>query len=187
MDALLIVLPVFGAIALGYGASRVGLLSDRAGEGLEEFDYVVAIPALIVRSLTNATEPLQSPWGFWAAYFLGVAATGGTTSLVLMGLFGETWRKATVAGIAASFRNTVLVGIPIILSTFGEPAAAPLFLLISVHLPMRQRQEVQEVLSSLRGSLAPPPVSAEGERPQIGTLSNLSEPRFLSGCETSLA
>src|SRR3954468_10002508 len=43
---------------------------------------------------------------------------------------------------------------------------------------MRQRQEVQEVLPPLRGSPAPLPVSAEGERPQIGTLSNLSEPRF---------
>src|SRR5215210_4265775 len=43
---------------------------------------------------------------------------------------------------------------------------------------MRQRQEVQEVLPPLRGSPAPPPVSAEGERPQISTLSNLSEPRF---------
>jgi predicted permease len=65
-----------------------------------------------------------------------VAATWGTTSAELMGLFGETWRKATVAGIAASFSNTVLVGISIILSTFGEPAAAPLFLLISIHLPV---------------------------------------------------
>src|SRR3954466_10549899 len=45
-------------------------------------------------------------------------------------------------------------------------------------LPVRQRQEVQEVLPPLRGSPAPPPVSVEGARPQIGTLSNLSEPRF---------
>jgi hypothetical protein len=53
-----------------------------------------------------------------------------------MGLFGESWHKTTVAGIAASFSNTVLVGISIILSTFGEPAAAPLFLLVSIHLPV---------------------------------------------------
>src|SRR3982751_5766157 len=136
MATLYIVLPVFGAIAIGYGAGRFGLLSDRTGEGLEEFVYVVAIPALIFRSLTNATEPLQSPWSYWAAYFLGAALTWGTTSAVLMGLFGETWRKAMVAGIAASFSNTVLVGISIILNTFGEPAAAPLFLLISIHLPV---------------------------------------------------
>ena len=97
---------------------------------------MIAIPALIFRSLTNATEPLQSPWSYWAAYFLGVAITWGTTSLVSMGLFSEDWRKATVAGIAASFSNTVLVGISIILSTFGEASAAPLFLLISVHLPL---------------------------------------------------
>ncbi|MFL5337612.1 MAG: hypothetical protein ACJ8H8_31690 [Geminicoccaceae bacterium] len=49
--------------------------SVRTREGLEEFVYVVAVPALIVCSLTNAAEPLQSPWSYWAAYFLGVAVT----------------------------------------------------------------------------------------------------------------
>ena len=151
-----IVLPVFGLIALGYCAGRLQLLSDRAGEGLEEFVYVVAIPALIVRSLTNATEPIQSPWSYWAAYFLGVAVTWGTTFLVLMGLFGKNWNKATVAGIAASFSNTVLVGISIILSTFGEPAAAPLFLLVSIHLPLMTT--VGTVLMEMAG----------GERTSIG-------------------
>ena len=41
-----------------------------------------------------------------------------------------------VVGFAAGQANTVMMGIPLILSAYGEEGAVPLFLLVAIHLPV---------------------------------------------------
>src|ERR1700712_2068129 len=48
----------------------------------------------------------------------------------------RTYSESVIAGFSAGQANTVLVGIPVILKAFGDAGAAPLFLLIAVHLPI---------------------------------------------------
>jgi malonate transporter len=68
---LVVVLPVFGLLGLGYAAARFGLLSYQAGEGLSEFVFTFCIPPLIFRTMATATPArFSQPWGYWGAYFL---------------------------------------------------------------------------------------------------------------------
>jgi malonate transporter and related proteins len=136
LGSIEIVLPVFGLIVVGYLATRIGLISHRAGEGLSEFVFTLAVPCLIFRTLVRAELPPVQPWGYWISYFAGVAVVWVLAMLLARRVFAVTGISAVVAGFSAGQANTVLVGIPMILKAYGDEGAVPLFLLIAVHLPV---------------------------------------------------
>lgn len=133
---LVVVLPVFGLLGLGYAAARFGLLSYQAGEGLSEFVFTFCIPPLIFRTMATASLPDSQPWGYWGAYFLGLALTWALAMAIGRGVFKLDPRENVVAGFSAAQSNTALVGIPLLLQAFGDAGAVPLFLLLAVHLPV---------------------------------------------------
>ena len=126
LASLGIVLPVFGLIGVGYLARQTRLVTDRAGDGLSEFVFALAVPCLIFRTLASAEIPPVQPWGYWISYFAGVAvvwAPGDAWSAGASSRVGGT--AAVVAGFAAGQANTVLVGIPMILKAYGERGRGP--------------------------------------------------------------
>jgi len=131
-----IVLPVFGVIALGYFSVWTKLLSERAGEGLNDFVFVIAVPAMIVKTLLGAALPEGSPWGYWLSYFVGVAIVWSFVQIMVWKLYARPGREAVIMGFSSGQANVVLMGIPLVLTAYGEAGAVPLFLLIAVHLPL---------------------------------------------------
>lgn len=135
-DLVSIVLPTFGLIALGYVAGRLRLLGDRAGDGLSDYVFLIAIPSLIFRTLSTSGAVAENPWGYWIAYFGGVAVVWAVAMILALRAFGRDRREAAIHGFSAGQSNTVLVGVPLILKVYGDAGAAPLFLLLGVHLPI---------------------------------------------------
>jgi predicted permease len=135
-DILAIILPVFGLIALGFLAVRTGIMSAATGEGLSDYVFALAVPALIFRTLSTGSLPSASPWGFWFAYFAGVVVVWAAAMAIAILLMKRSREEAVVHGFLAGQSNTVLVGIPLILAAYGEEGAVPLFLLIAIHLPI---------------------------------------------------
>jgi malonate transporter len=136
MGSIAIVLPVFGLIGIGYAARLFGLVGDRAGEGVSDFVFALAVPCLIFRTLVRADVPDVQPWGYWIAYFAAVAIVWAMASFAARRFFGLAGTAAVVVGFAAGQANTVMMGIPLILSAYGEEGAVPLFLLVAIHLPV---------------------------------------------------
>ena len=135
-DLVSIVLPTFGLIALGYAAGRLKLLGERAGDGLSDYVFLIAVPALIFRTLAAGGTSAENPWGYWIAYFGGVVVVWAAAMILARRVFGRGKAEAAVHGFAAGQSNTVLVGVPLILNVYGDAGAAPLFLLLGVHLPI---------------------------------------------------
>jgi malonate transporter len=131
-----IVLPVFGLIGVGYVAAWTGLLTRATGEALADFVFTIPIPLLLFRTLSSAEMPAAVPWGLWGAYFAGMAFTWALSDAVVRIIFGRDGRAGVVAGIAGTYSNLVLIGIPLILASFGSAGAVPLFLLIAIHMPV---------------------------------------------------
>ena len=136
LHVLSVVLPIFGLMGMGYGARAIGYLSDRTGEGLSDFVFAIAIPALIFKTLTAAQLPGAQPWGYWFSYFGGVLVVWTLATVIARKFFAVSHVEGVVAGFTAGQSNTVLVGIPLILEAFGPEGAVPLFLLIAIHLPI---------------------------------------------------
>ncbi|MCG8418127.1 MAG: AEC family transporter [Proteobacteria bacterium] len=131
--AVSLVLAIFGVIAVGFIAARTGFLARAAIDGVDRYVFTFALPALMFRSLANTELPATLPWGLWLCYYpatLLVWAVGSTIArLVLRRSFGES----AVIGFGGAQANTVLLGIPIILTGLGDKAGPPLFFILAFH------------------------------------------------------
>jgi malonate transporter and related proteins len=135
LAALSIVAPVFALVALGFTVARARLVSAEAGNALSEFVFVLAIPALLFRTVSGATLPDSVPFPLWITYFAALAVCWAIAHRVALRM-GRDARESAIIGFSAGQANTVLVGIPMILGTLGERGTLPAVLIIAVHLPI---------------------------------------------------
>lgn len=131
-----IVLPVFGIIAIGYAASWTGLVTERVSDGLSEFIFVIAMPALLFRTMVTNELPSAIPWGYWSVYVVGLGAAWGITHVAARRLFGAEPLEAVIAGLNVGQGNLVVAGVPLVLKAFGDDATIPVALLIAINLPL---------------------------------------------------
>ncbi|MEQ9488930.1 MAG: AEC family transporter [Alphaproteobacteria bacterium] len=134
MDIVINVIgPVFGIVIMGYAATKVGWFSESAADGLARFVFDFAIPIFLFRTLATSPLPDSFPLDLFATYYIG--CYGGYAAGVLVGrfVFGRNWMGAVLTGLACSFGNTILLGVPLVLRAFGDEGAVPMFLILSVH------------------------------------------------------
>lgn len=135
-EILLVMAPVFGVLALGFLTVRLRVLDADAVKGLVAFVFHVAVPLLLLRTLAQTELPTHLPWGFLLSFY------GGAFGVYFLGLAAGRWgfRKGlaeqAIFGMSAGFTNTVLLGIPILLTTYGSEATLPVFFIIAFHGPL---------------------------------------------------
>lgn len=131
-----IVLEVFALIAIGYAVARFGLLRADIGDALGDFVFYVAVPVLIFRIVASADFAGPSPWLLWLSYFGAAVPVWIAGDLIVRRIFGRDARAGVIGGVSSAFANSVLLGIPVVLTAYGEAGAVPLLLIISVHMPV---------------------------------------------------
>jgi malonate transporter len=121
-------LPFFALIFCGYGAGRFRLLSEASIAGVNAFVFYFALPAFIFNLL--ATSPLSDiANGSFIAAYLGTGLVVFAVAAVLGRLLFKVRRsEAALQGSAAVLGNTGYMGIPLVAAAFGERAAIPLVL-----------------------------------------------------------
>ncbi|MEO8667823.1 MAG: AEC family transporter [Bauldia sp.] len=135
-QAIDIVLPVFGLIGIGYAAAWGRILPEGGDQALADFCYNIAIPLLIFKVVATADFSGGSPWALWAAYYFAFAVMWTAGTFLVRRLFRRDARAGLVAGVSSSYGNVLLVGVPLILSAYGDQGTAAITLLIAIHLPI---------------------------------------------------
>lgn len=125
-----LVAPVFGLIAIGWGAARIRYVPEAAGPLLSEFAYKILIPALLFRAMATMEPPAQSPWLLAGTYGTGLAIVWITATLLALLLLRRPAADAPAIAFATTFGNGLMLGIPLILSAFGPEAATPVAILL---------------------------------------------------------
>ena len=128
-QVLEVVAPVFAIIAVGFFAAWRGLI-DKAGiRGLNTFAFTLAAPALLFASGTAGHSG-----GGWAglAFFGAAFAVYGAVLLAGRGLGWRLSRSGPMA-LDATFGNTVMMGIPLILAAYGQQGLSILLVIIALH------------------------------------------------------
>ncbi len=149
---LSVVVPVFAIVILGWLGGRLRLAGPAAAEGLAGFVFTFAIPCLMFRTITGAPAPEENPWYYWAAYFAGVAVVWFLATFISRKFFEIPAPEGAIIGFSTGQANTVLVGIPLILRTYGDTGATPLALLVAIHLPITMTAATLLVERSLGGT-----------------------------------
>ena len=143
---------VFGLVGLGYATGWFGLLRVQVGEALTEFAIVVAVPALLFRTMISIDLTGAAPWALWLAYFSAVPVAWTIGHVVMSRGFGRDAPASVVGGVAASFSNLLLLGIPFVLGVFGQPGMDILSLLLAVHLPIMMAASIVMLEWARRGT-----------------------------------
>ncbi len=128
-----IAIPVFGLGLLGFLATRIGWFSEQAAGGLATFVFDFAIPFMLLRVLSSTDLPSEVPWGLMLTFYLPAFFVFVTGLVLANTLFARDYLTSVVAGFGSAFGNSMLLGLPLVLLSFGEEGAVPLFILLSVH------------------------------------------------------
>jgi hypothetical protein len=114
-------------IALGFFVGRRGWIRATSVKDLSNLVFMVLTPALLFR--TMSTVRVQDlDFGPVAVYFAAAGLIFAAT-LVVHG-FGSL---AAARGLANTFSNTIMIGVPLVGLVFGQAGLVTLFTLISVH------------------------------------------------------
>lgn len=119
--------PVILFICLGFFSARWGWIRATAVKDLSNLVFMVLTPALLFRTMSTV-KVQQLHFEPVAVYFL---AAGLIFALALL-RHGFTTLGA-VRGLAYTFSNTIMIGVPLVGLAFGEQGLVTLFTLISVH------------------------------------------------------
>jgi malonate transporter len=121
-------LPFFALIFCGYGAGRLKLLSEASVAGVNAFVFYFALPAFIFNLLATSplTDVVNGP--FVAAYLGTGLVVFAAAALLGHLLFRVSRSEAVLQGSAAVLGNTGYMGIPLVAAAFGDRAAIPLVL-----------------------------------------------------------
>ncbi len=120
-------LPVVLLIAIGFIAGRAGWIRAEATKDLSNLVFMVLTPALLFRTMSTV-HVQELNFKPVAMYFVAAALL-----FVAMLLWQGVTRRATVLALAATFSNTVMIGVPLVSLAYGQAGLVTLFTLISVH------------------------------------------------------
>jgi len=151
-SVLTTILPVFGLIALGFICARTGFIGPAAGQGLSQVVFNLAMPALLFRTVAVIDQQSLSPWPLWAALFGGIAVVWIVTT-ILARTTSLIEAVPASAAMGAAFGNLAMLGLPLALAHFGDRAALPVGLILSIHAPILWLAAVLHIESSGRGQL----------------------------------
>lgn len=135
MNAVLgTVAPIFGLIALGFLAARFKWLADTAGRGIAQFTFLIAMPALLFRTIVVSSMGDASPGLLLSAYFTTVAVIWLLATLATHVVLKRPAEEGAVFAMTASYGNIVLLGIPIAIGAYGDRATPTAAIIVSMHV-----------------------------------------------------
>ena len=120
-------LPVVFLIAIGFIAGRAGFIRPTSVKDLSNLVFNVFLPPLLFRTMalmhTDSLQikPLLAYMGAMVVLYCVVLAVAGVN------------RRGAVLGLAATYGNTVMIGIALVGFAYGDQGLAILLSLISVH------------------------------------------------------
>jgi len=119
------VLPVFGLVACGYLAGRLGLVTQASSVALNQFVYAFALPAMLFIAVYRGSLDEILSGGFLAAVILATLGTAIAGFALSYFVAGASPAESTLRALNASFANTGYLGIPLVSVAYGERAALP--------------------------------------------------------------
>lgn len=131
--ALSLVLPIFGIIAIGYAGARSKFISQSGVDGLDTYVFTFAMPILLFRNLAGTEFPSSLPWGLWISYYGAMLAVWAAGSLIALYILRRPAADSVMLGFGCGQGNTIMLGLPIILTGFGPEAGTPVFLILAFH------------------------------------------------------
>lgn len=117
--------PIFMLILSGFIGARSRVLGRGSSEALNLFVFYFALPALLLKFVSEAPLDDIFNWSFLAAWAAGLGITALIAGLLAVVVYRDSLEQGTMRTVNAVFANTGYMGIPLLLTAFGEKAVLP--------------------------------------------------------------
>jgi hypothetical protein len=135
LTILATVAPVFLLIAFGWISVRTGYLPGGIAESLNAFAVKLAVPVLLFRALERLDLAAAFSPPLLISYYAG-AFTCFTLGIILARkFFNRRPGEAVAVGFAATFSNSVLLGIAIVERSHGQASLTAALGIVALHAP----------------------------------------------------
>lgn len=126
-----IALPFFALIFTGYGAGRSRLLNAGTVVGLNAFVFYFALPALLLVKVSQAPAAAADTAMALIGTYYGAGLLLFTVTFIMgRWLFRASDAVGALRGLSATFSNVGFVGLPLVISAFGDQAVLPAMLIV---------------------------------------------------------
>jgi malonate transporter len=139
MNVFFIISPLVIVAVLGYIAAKTNWLNKSQLDALSKFTFNLSIPAFLFYQMANADLAGKLNLNLFAAFYLPVLlcyAMAALCNYFFHQQQGKSNAASAVFALGASYSNTVIVGLPILLLVLGEQVVAIVFLIVSFHSAM---------------------------------------------------
>ncbi len=133
LDTFLAIMPVFLIVLAGFASARTGWLPQGAGHILNQYALRVAIPALLFRAMYQLDFAQAFAPPVLLAFYAGAFTCFAVGYAMARMAFRDGAERAVAVGFAATFSNTVLLGLSITGRVYGEAEMTVVFGIISIH------------------------------------------------------
>jgi hypothetical protein len=127
---LLLSLPIFAVVALGWVATRAGWIASATNDALGAFAFYFALPALVFRLIASLPLDRSLNATFCGGYLASGALVFGLVLVVSILLNRQSVAAAGAQATTATVSNLGFLGPPLMLAFFGEGGAGPLAMAI---------------------------------------------------------
>ncbi|MDC9818217.1 AEC family transporter [Pectobacterium polonicum] len=128
----LIVVPLFLVIFVGYCYGKAKPDSGSADKLINDYVLYIALPALLFIAVAHADIGDLKQWNFILSTLIGIAV-----SYILATLLAKRMRvdlpQSSILSMGACYGTTGYMGVPILLSVYGEQAALPAAMATILH------------------------------------------------------
>ncbi len=128
LTLLTLLVPLFLLAGLGCILAKTRLLAPHWQAGLTELTAKVLIPAFLFGGAFRTGIPAAVSWQFLAAFFVPLLLLFGAAACCL-----RQREDSAARALAASYSNTVFVGIPVLAQAFGPDSLQFAFPVIAFH------------------------------------------------------
>lgn len=128
LQILSITTPIFILIGLGFFAVRFNVISREQIRGLGSFVITFALPALVLKALSNNSFQEVMNWQYMLAYTAGSLAVYLLGLLFALRLRREPLTTGAITALGMAVSNSGFVGYPIVAMLLGPAAAIGLAL-----------------------------------------------------------
>lgn len=127
---VLLSLPIFGVVALGWAAVRLRVVKPEALDVLGAFSFRFGLPALVLPLI--ADQPIREFFSptFYGGYLASGAFVFALVFVLSRTLGGQNLSDAGARATTATVSNLGFLGLPLMLAFFGNRAAGPLAMAI---------------------------------------------------------
>ena len=136
LSILVTVAPVFLLIASGYAAVRFGYLPGNVANALNGFAVKIAVPVLLFRALERLDMTAAFSPPLLVSFYAGAFTCFAVGIVLARKIFERRPGEAVAVGFAATFSNSVLIGLAIIERSYGIGPLTPAFGIIALHAPL---------------------------------------------------